>query len=459
MVQITSNKFQIKGFAESRQGGRDENQDDWGFVETPLGFLVIVCDGMGGGPGGKTASAVAKTEIIRCLLQTSPQVPVAEAIGRAVQKADAALKMRMQQNPRLAGMGTTFVALLLNANAAYVAHAGDSRCYRLQGEKVMFRTADHSLVGELVRSKALTEEQARTSPQSNLITRGLGSVGNTLPEVEVVPYRSDNRFVLCTDGVWGMMNQTELVAKLCALNNLAIDVPRLSDEIDRLGFVQGGHHDNHTLVVVDVATHSLLKDSRLNVALPNVFCKSKRAKWLVVITLCLVLGVGLVVYRGLKVNEGASVPCVVAKNSGQPADTATTTPATVVTSTAVQWELSEQEKLLNKLIQRVEQLFGLKCDSEEEAVERATEMVKMIDQELNKFQHVSDSLNERSLYSRLKIRELRSFFAKNQAQVERVMMKEKTKCFVPSYQAQQIILNLRQQLLMIAEEKSTESNA
>ena len=260
MVQITSDKIRLKGFAESRQGGRAENQDDWGFAETPLGFLAIVCDGMGGGPGGKTASGVAKAEIIRGLQQTAPGVPVTEAIRRAVQMADTALKMRMQQDQRLAGMGTTFVALLINAEAAYVAHAGDSRCYRLQGGKIKFRTADHSLVGELVRSKALTEEQARTSPQSNLITRGLGSVNNSQPDVDVVPYRVGNRFVLCTDGVWGMMNQMELVGKFRALRNLQTDVPRLCDEIDHLGFMQGGKHDNHTLIVVDVEANSQLKE-------------------------------------------------------------------------------------------------------------------------------------------------------------------------------------------------------
>ena len=202
----------------------------------------------------------------------------------------------MQQDQRLAGMGTTFVALLVNAEAAYVAHAGDSRCYRLQGGRIMFRTADHSLVGELVRSKALTEEQARTSPQANLITRGLGSVNNSQPDVDVVPYRAGNRFVLCTDGVWGMMNQVELVGKFRALRNLQTDVPRLCDEIDRLGFRQGGRHDNHTLIVVDVEANSQLKDGVWSAEGLKGLAKGKW-KWVMGaaggLTLCLMVGVGI----------------------------------------------------------------------------------------------------------------------------------------------------------------------
>ena len=75
MVKISSDLFPLMGFIESRQGGRAENQDDAGYAETPQGFLLVVCDGMGGGPGGKTASLIAKTEIIRTLQHMPPQVP------------------------------------------------------------------------------------------------------------------------------------------------------------------------------------------------------------------------------------------------------------------------------------------------------------------------------------------------------------------------------------------------
>lgn len=261
MVKITSSLFSLTGFAETRQGGRPENQDDFAFSDTPLGFLVVVCDGMGGGPGGKTASSVAKAEIVRSLMHATSQMSIQEALCQAAATADAALKAYIAHDQRLAGMGSTFVAILIRQSSAIIAHAGDSRCYRLHRGRMVFRTRDHSLVGELVRKRALTEEQARTSPQSNLITRGLGSVSNTQPDVDIVPYCRGDRFVLCTDGVWGIMEQSLLVSRFRNMQDLSTDVPRMADEIDRIGFGQGGHHDNHTFVVIDMEANSTMKDS------------------------------------------------------------------------------------------------------------------------------------------------------------------------------------------------------
>lgn len=261
MVKITSSLFSLTGFAETRQGGRPENQDDFAFSDTPLGFLVVVCDGMGGGPGGKTASSVAKAEIVRSLMHATPQMSISEALCQAAAAADSALKAYIARDQRLAGMGSTFVAILIRQSSAIIAHAGDSRCYRLHRGRMVFRTHDHSLVGELVRKRSLTEEQARTSPQSNLITRGLGSVSNTQPDVDIVPYCQGDRFVLCTDGVWGIMEQSQLLSRFREMKNLSTDVLRMADEIDRIGFGQGGHHDNHTFVVIDMEANSTLKDS------------------------------------------------------------------------------------------------------------------------------------------------------------------------------------------------------
>lgn len=489
MVQITSDKIRLKGFAESRQGGRAENQDDWGFAETPLGFLAIVCDGMGGGPGGKTASGVAKAEIIRGLQQTAPGVPVTEAIRRAVQMADTALKMRMQQDQRLAGMGTTFVALLINAEAAYVAHAGDSRCYRLQGGKIKFRTADHSLVGELVRSKALTEEQARTSPQSNLITRGLGSVNNSQPDVDVVPYRVGNRFVLCTDGVWGMMNQMELVGKFRALRNLQTDVPRLCDEIDHLGFMQGGKHDNHTLIVVDVEANSQLKEGLFGTEELKGLARGKW-KWVMGasgLTLCLMVGAGVTIQQLCRVGKtqpdsyvapsAIQMPEIRSLGKGTYRPTENPLPTvdstqlsqaetsekkeqptdTTTTHASSQQVSSDQTKQLKRIAQRVKQLLDLKCKTEKEAVDKSAEMVDHIGCELKEFQHMCDSLNEHSLYSRLRVLELSKFFEKNRVQAKRVMKKDDSS-FVPSYQAQHVLKSLQQRIKLMGEAKNSDKD-
>lgn len=264
-VSITSRIVPLQGVANSMQGGRPENQDDWGFVDTPLGFLLVVCDGMGGGPGGKTASYIAKNVLIGALMECSPQASRVDAMKMAVSRANDALYQKMDEVPQLKGMGSTLVAILISQQSAIITHLGDSRCYRISHGRVAYRTDDHSLVGELVRNKALTEEQARTSPQSNVIMRGLGNTSNHAPEIVEVPYQKGDLFVLCTDGVWGIMPHEQLVKRLTSHQTLQALVDNLSAEIDQIGFSTNGHHDNHTLAAIEMNTDSILKDKMSNI--------------------------------------------------------------------------------------------------------------------------------------------------------------------------------------------------
>lgn len=260
IISVTSRTVPLQGAVCSMQGGRPENQDDWGIFDTPLGCLLIVCDGMGGGPGGKTASYIVTQVVARTLLECSPQTSRFDALKMAVSKANDALYQKMEETPSLQGMGSTMVAILINAYSVVVAHLGDSRCYRISHGRVFFRTDDHSLVGELVRNKAMTEEQARVSPQSNVITRGLGNTNNHVAEIVEIPYRKGDRFVLCTDGVWGIMPHDQIVNRLTSQQDLISLVRNLSAEIDQRGFAAGGNHDNHTLAIIEMSSDSVLKD-------------------------------------------------------------------------------------------------------------------------------------------------------------------------------------------------------
>ena len=260
MQEFKSNILSLTGLAESNQGGRSENQDDLGAQDTPFGFLTIVCDGMGGGPGGRTASHIVKTEIIRILCDCEATTSRETAFKMAATKANDALMKQMELHPELAGMGSTFVAVLINKQSAFVAFAGDSRCYRIHDKKVLFRTQDHSLVGELVRSKALTEEEARTSPQSNVISRGLGSIANHIPEIIEVPFKKGDKFILCTDGVWGSMPHKELLKHLFSKTSIKSIINNLSSKVDELGRKNGGHHDNHTIAIIEMNCDSTFQE-------------------------------------------------------------------------------------------------------------------------------------------------------------------------------------------------------
>lgn len=260
MLQILSQTYQLRGYAESKQGGRPENQDDLGWVDTPLGFLIVVCDGMGGGPGGKTASYIAKNVFLTEILSSSPQASPTEALKRAVSMANDALYRKMDERPALRGMGSTLVAVLVNKQTAWVIHIGDSRCYQVRGNHIVFRTADHSLVAGLVQNKVLTEEQARVSPQSNVIMRGLGNTSNHAPEIEEVPYKKGDRFILCSDGVWGIMHHEELAQRFTSQQEISSFVSNLSLEIDKRGFETDGHHDNHTMAVIEMDMNSKISE-------------------------------------------------------------------------------------------------------------------------------------------------------------------------------------------------------
>lgn len=258
MIQLFSHQYGVEGVGLSMQGGRTENQDDFGCIETPLGFLIVVCDGMGGGPGGKTASYLVKTAVFETFSKCSSLASPFDVIKLAVDCANETLGEHVKKIPELEGMGSTLVLLLIGEKSAFVAHLGDSRCYQLRENKLVFRTKDHSVVGELVRNGALSEEQARTSPQSNIITRGLGSTTNHVAEIVELPYQKGDRFVLCTDGVWGIMPHEDLMMRLTNRQSIGEIVRSLNEEIDQIGASQGNHHDNHTLIVLEMKNNSLL---------------------------------------------------------------------------------------------------------------------------------------------------------------------------------------------------------
>ena len=236
----------LSGAVMSSIGGRSENQDDFAFADTPLGFAAVVCDGMGGGPGGRTASGIVKREVMSVLCGCNSLMDRASALKMAVSNANEALMKAVSSNPELMGMGSTIVAIIINRQSAVIAHVGDSRCYRLHGGRVKFCTTDHSLVAELVAKKVMTAEQARTSPQSNVITRHIGNHVSNAPQIDEIPFRQSDRFVLCTDGVWGIMPHAELVRLFSQGGDAGAVTQRVAESVDRIGFSRGGGHDNHS---------------------------------------------------------------------------------------------------------------------------------------------------------------------------------------------------------------------
>lgn len=265
-------KYPFVGSIDTRQGGRTENQDNAGFVDTPLGLLVVVCDGMGGGPGGRTASLMAVDTILNVISEVSEYTHRKDALRYAIAKANDIIYAKAKETPELRGMGTTVAAILINEESAFIAHAGDTRIYQLRKGAIIFRSSDHSVVANLVRQKKITEEEARNHPQSNIVTRALGIRPNMEIDFDEVTFLRGDRFVLCSDGVWGMLPQRDLVKSLSRVMGISELTSAMVEEIDRIGHANGGGHDNLTLAIIDPSFDSALKKIKKK---PNAVCKKE----------------------------------------------------------------------------------------------------------------------------------------------------------------------------------------
>lgn len=291
-----NNKSKIECHIQSLIGGRSENQDSAGVMETDIGTVVVVCDGMGALNGGSTASKIAVTTVINDIAAAQPDESVAEVLKAAIIHANNAIIDAAENDDELAGMGTTLTAIIINDECATLSYLGDSRIYQLRGRNKVFRTFDHSLVFQSVRVGLITEEQARLSSQSNIITKALGVTKEIDVEIHEQPYLAGDRFVLCTDGFWGAMPEKELLPKI-AKGNVSITLEKTAIQIDLLGIRNGGHHDNLTAAMFDVT-----KDSKRKVKM------SKKAKLiLALLILALVASLALNVYQCVKYGQNCSV--------------------------------------------------------------------------------------------------------------------------------------------------------
>lgn len=293
LIQLHDEHDDFWGFAESRIGGRQENQDSFGFRKTKVGFVVTVCDGMGGGPGGKKASSIAVDEILSSIEKSNGEEEIANILLQAIRKANLSIWEYAKFHPKFKGMGSTATVLLLNEDIAHVAHVGDSRVYQLRGRRKIFRTFDHSMVFDLVKQKIISEEQARLSAQSNIITRALGIRQNVDIDLASLPYEKGDRFLLCTDGIHGTMPESELLRMLSKKVSLGTIVDDVATFVDQNGHNLGGGHDNLTLVMLQTKSNSKIK--------PKMSRKVKL--FVVLLSLFFLFSIGLNCYQLIRISN------------------------------------------------------------------------------------------------------------------------------------------------------------
>jgi protein phosphatase len=217
------------------------NQDSW----NRRGHVFLVADGMGAHAAGEYASKLAVDNIPHTYHKLPDESP-ASAIRKAIEEVNHIIHQRGQANVEFQGMGTTSSALLLVPQGALVAHVGDSRVYRLRGNRLEQLSFDHSLVWELMASGQLKDDVPSYIPK-NIITRSLGPNAEVKVDIEgPFPVAVGDTFLLCSDGLSGQVQNEEMAAILGALSP-----EEAARALVDLANLRGGP-DNITVIVVRV---------------------------------------------------------------------------------------------------------------------------------------------------------------------------------------------------------------
>jgi PPM family protein phosphatase len=174
-------------------------------------YLYGVADGMGGHLGGETASNLA-VQVIDNML--SNKKPSENTLRIGVEAANRRVFEKQRFDPALKGMGTTLTLLWEDSDRVFVAHVGDSRAYLLRGGSLSCVTQDHSVVGEMLRSNAITPELAKHHPYRNVITRAVGTAA--LVEVDLIKVEKlpGDIWLVCSDGLFNKIDDSEMQAVL-----------------------------------------------------------------------------------------------------------------------------------------------------------------------------------------------------------------------------------------------------
>ena len=209
--------------------------------------LVAVADGMGGHKAGEVAAALAVDSLRRALDETDASTTADALLTAGAKLGNRTIWDAAAVDPDKEGMGTTLVCALLTSDGqAVIANVGDSRAYAFIGGAATLTTSDHTWVNEQVLSGQMSEEDARSSPFRNLLTRALGSTPNV--EVDLfsgLQLEVGDAVILVSDGVTGYLDEDDIAAVLLEAVTAQQAAERIVDQA-----VQRGGGDNATAVVV-----------------------------------------------------------------------------------------------------------------------------------------------------------------------------------------------------------------
>lgn len=246
-------------FAGSTHVGmkRDHNEDNFFLLAEEN--LYIVADGMGGHASGEVASQIAVETLANFFIDTSRDADITwpykedRALNYDENRLAAGIKLSnrrvyetAQADSRYKGMGTTIVSLVCGKNGAYIGHVGDSRGYMIRDGGIEQLTEDHSLLNDYLKVHNLTPEEIEAFPHKNVIVRALGMKEAVTPDVVRVEPRAGDVFLLCSDGLPGMVDDEGI---LRAVSDATEDLEEACNDLIARANAAGGT-DNVSVVLI-----------------------------------------------------------------------------------------------------------------------------------------------------------------------------------------------------------------
>ena len=238
---------------------RTHNEDNLQLV--PEHNLFLVADGMGGHASGEVASAIAIDTIAAFFRDSSDDDDItwpfkedkamsliANTMVNSVRYANLRVFQKASEDASYKGMGTTFVGMVFVEDRHYVAHVGDSRCYRVRSKEIVQLTEDHSLLNDYKKMAKLTPEEEENFPHKNIIVRALGMKDTVLVDCAAHPFQPGDLYLLCSDGLNGELRDPEILA-ICLEHEE--DLEEMCRALIAATNAHGGK-DNTTVVVIKV---------------------------------------------------------------------------------------------------------------------------------------------------------------------------------------------------------------
>jgi protein phosphatase len=249
----------LKCIGETDTGRVREHNEDTIALDADIGLLVLA-DGMGGYNAGEVASGIAVKTIMNLVRESVEREDLAAAdpatglsrrsivLRDAIQRANKIIFQTAKTQPQCEGMGTTVVGALFHDNRVTLAHVGDSRIYRVRGDRLEQVTLDHSLLQELVDRGFYTPEEAQRAANKNYVTRALGVEPTVDVEITEHEVHKGDHYLLCSDGLSDMVEDADIHL---TINTFGDNLGTVAKQLIQLANDNGGR-DNVSVVLAEV---------------------------------------------------------------------------------------------------------------------------------------------------------------------------------------------------------------